>query len=123
MNNFYRHLGPEDKLTMAVLQLIALKYRQVFVWHTPNEGRRTAFERFKAKALGVVSGVSDLILISDGKLLALELKTGKNRMTENQKTFHDAILKNGFWVAVAYNVEQVDCVISDWLESNAPERL
>lgn len=123
MNNFYRHLGKEDNLTMAVLQLIALKYRQVFVWHTPNEGRRTAFERFKAKVLGIVSGVSDLILISGGKLLALELKIGKNRMTENQKNFQDQILKNGFWVAVAYNVEQADYIISSWLESNTPERL
>jgi hypothetical protein len=123
MNNFYHHLGKEDNLTMAVLQLIALKYRQVFVWHTPNEGRRSAFERFKAKALGIVSGVSDLILVCNGKLLALELKIGNNKMTLNQKNFQDAILKNGFWVSVAYNVEQADFIISGWLESNAPERL
>jgi len=46
-------------------------------WHTPNEGRRTPFERFKVKYLGMIAGVSDIIMVKNGDVLFLELKSRK----------------------------------------------
>lgn len=49
----------------------------------------------KAKAVGVVAGVSDLELIHQGTVIFIELKIGNNTMSEEQKEFAKAITEEG----------------------------
>ena len=115
MNPYAKYLGPEDHLQKAVLDYIRLQYPTVLVWHTSNEGKRSAFERFKAKWLGLRSGVSDLILIHDKKLLALELKAGKNKPTAAQDDFITEIAHHGFLGAWANGFDAAKKTIDDWV--------
>jgi hypothetical protein len=87
-NPYERYLGKEDILQNSVVKYMKLKYPNVFVIHVPNEGKRSPFERFKFKYLGGISGVPDLLIFkSNDKYngLAIELKAGSNKPTENQQ--------------------------------------
>lgn len=56
-------------------------------WHTPNGGRRRPVAAAIFSGLGVRPGVSDLILLHDGRAFALELKTDDGRPTGAQMQF------------------------------------
>ncbi len=70
------------------MNYIKAQYPQCFVVHIPNEGKRTRFEQYKFKILGAVAGMPD-VMIFDPKSnlsgLAIEIKAGYNKPTENQK--------------------------------------
>ena len=86
-NPYDKYLGNEDKLQRQVIQWVNLQYPQAFIVHIPNEGRRSNFERYKFKQLGGVSGMPDLMIFNPNKKrngLAIELKAGTNKPTENQ---------------------------------------
>lgn len=88
INPFDKYLTAEDKLQNRVISYIKDKYMGAFVIHVPNEGKRTPFERYKFKYLGGVSGVPDvMVFYPNSKFcgLALELKVGYNKPTENQE--------------------------------------
>lgn len=100
-NPFEKYLTKEDKLQNSVMNYIQMQYPGTFAIHVPNEGKRTPFERYKFKYLGGVSGVPDILVFkSKGNLsgLALELKVGYNKPTENQLSCLER-LKNASWDA------------------------
>lgn len=100
-NPFINFLTKEDKLQKAVMNYLKLNYSNVFAIHVPNEGKRTPFERYKFKYLGGVSGVPDILVFHTNSKysgLAIELKVGYNKPTENQKMCLER-LKNAFWDA------------------------
>lgn len=87
-NPFEKYLSKEDHLQNAVMTYIQTQYPDVLAIHVPNEGRRSPFERYKFKYLGGMSGVPDVLIFHfNGKKsgLAMELKVGYNKPTENQK--------------------------------------
>lgn len=88
-NPFKKYLTKEDNLQNAVMTYFKLNYPDAFVIHVPNEGKRSPFERYKFKYLGGVSGVPDILCFSKNANkcgLAIELKVGYNKPTENQKS-------------------------------------
>jgi len=88
-NPFQKYLTKEDRLQNAVMYYFKTKYPKAFVIHVPNEGKRSPFERYKFKYLGGMSGVPDVLCFSKNANkcgLAIELKVGYNKPTENQKS-------------------------------------
>lgn len=81
---FHRRLRPEDILHTNVCKYILLKYPGAVIHHSPNEGKRSAFERYMLKVLHVSSGFPDLLIVYKNKMIALELKEGKNKLTVKQ---------------------------------------
>lgn len=89
----------EDQLQRSVINYFSAIYPNAFVIHVPNEGKRSPFERYKFKFLGGISGIPDLLCFEPkGKYcgLAIELKVGYNKPTENQKRCLNT-LKNAKW--------------------------
>lgn len=85
----------EDKLQFLIAQ--ELRKRGILFFHVPNGGYRNAREACKLVAMGVLSGVPDLILLLDNaKTIFIELKIGKNKRSEKQNKFHSQISKMGF---------------------------
>lgn len=87
-NNFDKYFGNEDKLQHAVMQYVKAQYPKALIAHVPNEGRRTPFERYKVKYLGISKGIPDVLIFNPNKHyngLAVELKFGNNKMTKHQK--------------------------------------
>lgn len=81
------------------------------IFSVPNGGMRSKIEAIKLKATGLTPGVSDLIVIYDQKILFLELKKDKGRLSDAQKIFASRIEANGFDYAVAYSVDQAKEII------------
>lgn len=104
-NHYHKYLGPEDKLQNAVMQYLSAQYPEVLAAHIPNEGKRTPFERFKFKYLGGKAGIPDVMVFcpsGDYVGLAIELKAGRNKMTEAQEKWLLELSKNG-WAAYCLN--------------------
>lgn len=104
-NAFDKYLTGEDKLQHAVILYLQMQYPAALWTHTPNEGRRTPFERYKLKYLGAKSGVPDLMIFTPNDQyngLAIELKYKKNKPTDNQKKWLDDLTNNN-WLAVWLN--------------------
>jgi len=80
------------------------------IFHVPNQ-RASAIERIKLAAIGVLSGVSDLIFIYRGKHLYIEVKTPTGTQSKDQKEFEGRIQSNGFSYYVVRSVDDVKDII------------
>lgn len=107
--NYFNFLTKEDRLHHSILEFIKLSYPKAVVAHPPNEGRRTPFERFKAKYLGISSGLPDILIFTPNvhgyNGLALEVKIKPNRMTASQLKWHEQLFKCHWQCACVYDLD------------------
>ena len=113
----------EDTLQKSCVQWFDLQYRHISwaLFHVPNGGTRNAKEAAKFKGMGVRSGVPDLMLIIPRHgfhYLALELKVGKNRQTENQKWYQFNMTENGGRYAVIRSLDDFIDTVNDYLRQD-----
>jgi len=55
-------------------------------FHVPNEGKRSIWLHNRMKRMGLKSGCPDIIIeYPEGRILYVELKTKKGRLSDNQK--------------------------------------
>lgn len=102
----------EDELQRTVVEYIALAYPQLWAvtFHSPSglaARSRTQVKRFLG--LGFKAGVPDLLMLSMRRCqdeparfwggFALELKAGRNKPTERQFAFLEALQANGYCAA------------------------
>lgn len=90
-----------------------------WLFHTANEGKVDPREAGKRQSMGVLAGVSDLLLLArSGRYsgLCLELKRKPNRLSAEQRDFLDFAAANGYKTAVAWSVEEAQGVITDYLQ-------
>jgi cellobiose-specific phosphotransferase system component IIB len=84
-------------------------------WHTPNGGLRDKREAAKLRAMGVLPGVPDLVLISpQGKFHGLELKRKGGTLSEEQRLFHAFAKGMGWPVAEADTLDGALDVLRMW---------
>ena len=84
MNPFQKYIKGETALHIAVCEYVSYQYPEVLIHHSPNEGKRSPFERYLIKRMNVSSGFPDLMFVGKGKILFLELKYGNNIPSESQ---------------------------------------
>lgn len=104
-NPFDKYLGKEDRLQNKVMTYLKYNYPKALFTHISNEGKRSPFERYKMKVLGAKPGVPDLMIFTPNKHysgLAIELKVGYNKPSENQKKWLKW-LENANWRAIWLN--------------------
>jgi hypothetical protein len=83
-------------------------------WHTPNGGRRSPVEAAIFNGLGVRAGVSDLILLRDGRAFALELKTEQGRPTAAQMTLISEFRAAGGEASIVSGLDQALWTLETW---------
>jgi hypothetical protein len=66
------------------------------LFHVPNGGARDGREAKTFALIGVVAGVSDLILLYKGRAFFIELKNGTGKQSPKQKKWQDAVEAQGF---------------------------
>jgi hypothetical protein len=118
VNPFEKFLTKENKFQRSVAQWLNLQYPNLLWWHTPNEGKRSKFEQWLAKILGIRAGVSDIIILHPNKQfhgIAMELKVAPNKATSAQLKFLKQAEQAGFYTCIAYNIEEVMQIISSYL--------
>ena len=117
-NPFEKYLGKEDKFQRAVIKYLDYQHKEVIYTHPNNEGRRTAYERFKLKVLGVKAGVPDLLIFNPNDKyngLAIELKIKYNQPTKSQIKWLTDLEKCGWFTAVGRDFESVKELINKYL--------
>ncbi len=104
-NPFDKYLGKEDRLQNKVMNYLSYNYPSALFTHISNEGKRSPFERYKMKVLGAKPGVPDVMIFTPNKFyngLAIELKVGYNKPSDNQKKWLKS-LENAKWKAIWLN--------------------
>lgn len=97
---------PEADLQRAVVQALRFALpRTAIIHHCANEvtvaGPRGAQRQAILVGMGVHAGFADLLVLSDSRVLFLELKAPKGRLHPSQVAFRDAVLAQGFgWALV-----------------------
>lgn len=133
---------PEDQLQRAVVQYLRYVCPHVRAFHVPNGGKRSKVEAGIFKAMGVMPGVADLLIFwsvsvvhdvvktKHGKILpilqggAIELKAGKNTVTDAQKVFREWWTALGGKYALCRSLEDVQKALSEWgIEQHKAELL
>ena len=106
-NPFDKYFGKEDILNSQVCTYLKLQYPNLLWWHTPNESKKSKFEQYKAKKLGIKSGIPDIIIVGKSINIAIELKVYPNKLTPNQADVLDRLGNAGWITAVCYSLDEV----------------
>ena len=108
---------PEADLQRSVVT--ALKFalpKTAIIHHCANEvtepGPRGAKRQAILVGMGVHPGFADLMVLCDSRVLFLELKSLKGRLSPNQEAFRDIVLAQGFGWALVRSVDDALGVIA-----------
>lgn len=106
----------EAKLQIAVINYIRMAFPDVLVLAVPNGGKRSMIEAAMMKKMGVLAGVSDLLLFWQGGYGAIELKRPDKaaRMSENQIGFAEAWQQRGGKFACCNSLDGVEAALKQW---------
>lgn len=89
------------------------------LYHVPNGGSRDKREAARLKAQGVRAGVPDLCLPVPTSMyhgLYIELKFGRNKPSEEQVKWLEALKRQGYKTAVCYGWEEAKDTILNYLQ-------
>jgi hypothetical protein len=75
---------------------------------------RAVVDHLKIRGLAVIPGVPDLIIIKDGEVFALELKSENGRLSTAQRTCHEAMRAAGAVVEVAMGLDAALALLERW---------
>lgn len=75
------------------------------IFSVPNEGKSAKEQMFK-KATGLLSGVSDLIVLHNGKTIFIECKDEKGKQSDKQKEFEKIVSLQGFKYFLVRSLEE-----------------
>jgi len=106
----------ETKIHQAVVGHLKLRGVPGLVYFHAPMGIQAAskIQGALAKSMGARAGVSDLILVHDRKIFALELKTEGGRATEPQLEFISDMERQGAFCAIAYGIDQALKTLEAW---------
>ena len=109
---------PEADLQRSVVT--ALKFalpKTAIIHHCANEvtepGPRGAKRQAILVGMGVHPGFADLMVLCASRVLFLELKSLKGRLSPNQEAFRDAVLAQGFGWALVRSVDDALGALAD----------
>lgn len=80
------------------------------IFSVPNE-RNNKKEMMFMKATGLLSGVSDLIVVQPGRVIFVECKDEKGRQSETQVDFQETVTALGFEYYVVRSLEEFKKII------------
>ena len=109
---------PEADLQRAVVQALRVALpRTAIIHHSANEvserGPRGARRQAILVGMGVHAGFADLIVISSGRVLFLEVKSQTGRLRKSQEIFRDTVVTQGFGWAMVRSVDDALGALAD----------
>jgi hypothetical protein len=119
MKKYEKYIGKEDQFQKTVARYLD---SMGVVWmHPPNEIKAKVQYMAKRKAMGVKSGVPDILIFEPNKKhigLAIELKAGYNKPSENQLKWIKDLNSLG-WLAVWSNsLDEVIEIIEKYFDKS-----
>ncbi|SEP20896.1 hypothetical protein SAMN04490248_13819 [Salinihabitans flavidus] len=109
---------PEADLQRAVVKALRFALpRSAIVHHCANEvtepGPRGARRQAILVGMGVHPGFADLMVLSEGRVLFLELKSNRGRLNPAQEVFRDAVQAQGFGWALVRSLDDALGALAD----------
>ena len=103
--------SPEADIQRSIVKTLRLLLPAgSIVHHSPNEVRQGGEDgRLKqalAVGMGLHPGFSDLIVLSEGRVLFLELKAPTGRLSESQRIFRDRVRAQGHAWGMARSLDE-----------------
>lgn len=77
----------------------------------PNGGARSSTEGALLKATGVISGVSDLLLMVDTETFCFELKNFYGHQSDNQRKWQKLVEREGFKYYIIRDLKQFQEIV------------
>lgn len=106
---------PEQAVQRKILTELFRGYRFSVRFHVVNEGKRGEIEGYNNKLNGVLSGVSDLVIVRPFSRVGwIEVKDKGKTTSKAQDEFIRALSVLGHIVYVVDDVEQVKPIIARW---------
>jgi hypothetical protein len=112
-----RKQRPEELVHRAIADYLRIVAPINHFWwaHYPAGGARTPAEGGIFKAMGVVPGVADILVIPHGGIAHwLEVKAAKGGQSESQKAFAGVMIALGCPYAVVRAVDEADTMLRQW---------
>jgi hypothetical protein len=112
-----RHTHEAD-LQRAVVQALRVALpRTAIIHHCANEvtepGPRGAKRQAILVGMGVHAGFADLIVISGGRVLFLEVKSQTGQLRKSQEVFRDTVCAQNFGWALVRSVDDALAALAD----------
>jgi len=109
---------PEADAQRAIVSALRIALpRNAIVHHCANEvteaGPRGAKRQAILVGMGVHPGFADLLVISEGRVLFLEVKSAKGRLRPAQEAFRDAVITQGLGWALVRSVDDALGALAD----------
>lgn len=102
----------EDVLAQTCVRWFRLQYPQWLIHHSANEGKKHVRFAVKLKAIGLLAGFPDFLVIRPDKIFFIELKRDPKMqnhkfggLSAEQMALHGAIRALGFSVFTAYSFD------------------
>lgn len=110
-----------DQIALFDLALLLEKQHPELrlMFHVPNEGKRSVYSGAELKRAGLKKGVPDVMLPVARKGyhgLAIEMKAGKNKPTEEQKKWLTGLAKEGWLCYVCRGYEAAATVLGEYMD-------
>lgn len=101
---------PEADIQRAIVSLLrAVLPKGSIVHHAANEiaagGRAGHVRQAILVGMGVHPGFADLVVLSQGKVMFLEVKSSTGRLRPAQEAFRDTVTEQGFGWALVRSVD------------------
>ena len=112
----------ESRLQQTCKRWFDIQYRpySCLLFAVPNGGGRSRIEASIMKGEGVVSGVSDMLLLVPNThyhALCIEMKTETGRQSLNQKAWQQMVEEVGYMYVVVRSFEQFKEVVDDYMQA------
>ena len=98
-----KDLGKKSEETIQKEIVNYCKLNNILIFCVPNESTRS---NSKFIGMGVLSGVSDLVLILENRIVFVELKTHKRIQSERQKEFESRVSELGHQYIVIRSLDE-----------------
>lgn len=103
---------PEHRFQVAVATYFKYALPPDILWTaTLNGAYLTINQRVRMKASGLRPGIADLLLVHNGRVLMLELKSKIGTLSADQKAYRDALGEN---YITAQTIEEVEGALIGW---------
>ena len=115
---YWKHIKGEDRLHAFCVAWLIDALPEALWMHPVNEGKRTPYEQFKVKVLGITSGMPDIMIFEPKGTyhgLAIELKYGKNGLSANQVEILNKLASKNWYCAVVRTEEDFKKVVTDYI--------
>ena len=121
MQRHRQHEAAEQIKLFRWVDLVSKNYYPELrlLYHIPNGGSRNELEAVNLKKQGVRAGVPDLCLpVARGRYhgLYIELKYGKNKPTEKQLEWIEALRDEGYAVSICWGFEAARAELEKYLK-------